>query len=228
MRNNVEDYKEHFEFWEDLILSGDRIYPSEFVVRFAFKNKFKSVLDFGCANGRHLECFSRAGATRLIGIDLNQKPLDLARSRLEPIMQSRGATLELYSNKNCSIDEILKDTKVDAILAWEIVYLYTPNIVIELLKSLKSHLNQNGKILINFISTDDSLKSDAKMLEDNMYEITEATHRGLIFTFYSLEMIEDLLKKAGLKIISIEKNHYWLDNGAIKHDYINIQATHDS
>ena len=51
---------------------------------------------------------------------------------------------------------------------------------------------------------------------------------GLIFTFYSLEMIEDLLKKAGLKIISIEKNHYWLDNGAIKHDYINIQATHDS
>ena len=41
MKNSVDDYKEHFDFWEDLILSGDRIYPSEFVVRFAFKNKFK-------------------------------------------------------------------------------------------------------------------------------------------------------------------------------------------
>lgn len=228
MRNNVEDYKEHFELWEDLILSGDRIYPSEFVVRFAFKNKFKSVLDFGCANGRHLECFSRAGATRLIGIDLNQKPLDLARSRLEPIMQSRGATLELYSNKNRSIDDILGDTKLDGIIVYEMIYLYTPNIALDILKSLKSHLNENGKILINFVSTDDSLKSDAKVLGENLYEITEPTHKGLIFTFYSLEMIEDLLKKAGLKIISIEKNHFWLDNGAIKHDYINIQATHDS
>lgn len=228
MKNSVNDYKEHFDFWEDLILSGDRIYPSEFVVRFAFKNKFKSVLDFGCANGRHLECFSKAGATRLIGIDLNQKPLDLAKSRLEPIINSRGATLELYSNKNRDINEILKDIRVDAILLWEIAYLYTPNIVLNLLNSLKSHLNPNGKMLINFISKDDSLKTGAKPLGKNIYEITEPTHRGLIFTFYDLDMITELMKKAGLKIISIEKNHYWLDGGAIKHDYINIQATHDS
>ncbi|MCR8678276.1 MULTISPECIES: class I SAM-dependent methyltransferase [Campylobacter] len=227
MINSVNDYKEHFELWEDLVLSGDRIYPSEFVVRFAFKNKFKSVLDFGCANGRHLECFSKAGATKLIGVDLNQKPLDLAKSRLEHIINSRGGTLELYSNKNRDINEILKDIKVDAIVAWEIAYLYTPNIALNLLKSLKSHLNPNGKILINFISTDDSLKSDAKLIGENLYEITEHTHKGLIFTFYNLDMIKELMQKAGLKILAIEKNHYWLDGGAIKHDYINIQATHD-
>lgn len=225
MRNSVEDYKEHFELWEDLVLAGDLFYPSEPVVRFAFKNKFKSVLDFGCANGRHLECFSRAGATRLIGIDLNQKPLDLAKARLEPIITARGGVLELYSNKNRSIDEILGDTKLDGIIVYGMIYLYTPNIALEILKSLKSHLNENGKILINFVSTDDSLKSDAKMLGENLYEITEPTHKGLIFSFYSLDMIKEIINSAGLKIISIEKNHFWLDNGAIKHDYINIQAT---
>lgn len=226
MRNSVKDYKEHFELWQDLILSGDRVYPSEPVIRFAFKNKFKSVLDFGCANGRHIECFSRAGATRLVGIDLNQKPLDLARTRLEPIINARGGTLELYSNKNRSIDEILGDSKFDGIIVWEMIYLYTPLIALEILKSLKSHLNENGKILVNFISTDDSLKADAKVVGENLYEITEPTHRGLIFSFYDMEIIENIMAAAGLKIISIEKNHFWLDNGAIKHDYINIQATH--
>ena len=42
MKHSVNDYKEHFELWEDLILSGDRIYPSEFVVRFAFKTNLKA------------------------------------------------------------------------------------------------------------------------------------------------------------------------------------------
>ena len=83
-------------------------------------------------------------------------------------------------------------------------------------------------MLINFISKDDSLKIDAKPLGKNIYEITDPTHRGLIFTFYDLNMITELMKKAVLKIISIEKNHYWLEGGAIKHDYINIQAMHDS
>ena len=64
------------------------------------------------------------------------------------------------------------------------------------------------------------------MVGENLYEITEPTHRGLIFSFYDMEIIENIIAAAGLKIISIEKNHFWLDNGAIKHDYINIQATH--
>ena len=42
-----------------------------------------SVLDIGCGSGRYLAAFARLGVRRLVGIDLSQPMLDLARRQIE-------------------------------------------------------------------------------------------------------------------------------------------------
>lgn len=90
MKHSLKDYETNLAKWEELVLKGDLIYPDEHVLRFIFRNKFKSVLDFGCATGRHLECLNRAGVKKIIGIDINQKPLEIAFARLNECVEMGG------------------------------------------------------------------------------------------------------------------------------------------
>ncbi|CUU89059.1 class I SAM-dependent methyltransferase [Campylobacter hyointestinalis] len=90
MKNSLKDYETNLAKWEKLALKGDLIYPNEYVVRFIFKNKFQSALDFGCATGRHLECLNRAGVKKIIGVDINQKPLEVAFTRLNERVERVG------------------------------------------------------------------------------------------------------------------------------------------
>ncbi|QQF52304.1 class I SAM-dependent methyltransferase [Campylobacter fetus subsp. venerealis] len=90
MKNSFKDYEKNLAKWEELVLNGDLIYPNEHVVRFIFKNKFHSALDFGCATGRHLECLNRAGVKKIIGVDINQKPLEVAFARLNERVEMGG------------------------------------------------------------------------------------------------------------------------------------------
>lgn len=90
MKHSLKDYKNDLSYWEELVLKGDLIYPDEHVLRFIFRNKFKSALDFGCATGRHLECLNRAGVKKIIGIDINQKPLNVAFVRLNKCVEMGG------------------------------------------------------------------------------------------------------------------------------------------
>ena len=46
MKNSFKDYETNLAKWEELVLKGDLIYPDEHVLRFIFRNKFKSALDF--------------------------------------------------------------------------------------------------------------------------------------------------------------------------------------
>lgn len=93
MKNSLKDYETDLAKWEKLVLKGDLIYPDEHVVRFIFKNKFQSALDFGCATGRHLECLNRAGVKKIIGIDINKKPLEIAFARLNERVEMGGVSL---------------------------------------------------------------------------------------------------------------------------------------
>ena len=90
MKHSFKDYETNLAKWEELVLKGDLIYPDEHVLRFISRNKFKSALDFGCATGRHLECLNRAGVKKIIGIDINQKPLDVAFVRLNERVEMGG------------------------------------------------------------------------------------------------------------------------------------------
>lgn len=197
-------------------------------MRFIFKNKFQSALDFGCATGRHLECLNRAGVKKIIGVDINQKPLDVAFVRLNERVEMGGGRLILLNNKDKSLKDIIGETKVDAIISWGFLHLFTPNIVVNLLSEFKNHLNKNGKILVNFRSKNDSLKKGAINLEPNVYKITRKSHKDLLYTFYDIDMIKDVFYKADLKISSIDKEIFTQNNGNIQNDFYIIEAIHNS
>ncbi|ABK82305.1 class I SAM-dependent methyltransferase [Campylobacter fetus] len=228
MKNSFKDYETNLAKWEELVLNGDLIYPNEHVVRFIFKNKFQSALDFGCATGRHLECLNRAGVKKIIGVDINQKPLEVAFARLNECVEMGGGRLILLNNKNKSLKDIIGGTKVDAILSWGVLHLFTPNIVVNLLSEFKNHLNKNGKILVNFRTQNDSLKNDAINLEPNVYKVTKESHKDLLYTFYTLDMIKDLFEKADLKISSIDKETFSQNNGDIQNEFYITEAVHNS
>lgn len=227
MKNSLKDYETNLAKWEKLALKGDLIYPNEYVVRFIFKNKFQSALDFGCATGRHLECLNRAGVKKIIGVDINQKPLEVAFTRLNERVERVGKLI-LLNNKNKSLKDIIGDTKVDAILSWGVLHLFTPNIVVNLLSEFKNHLNKNGKILVNFRSQNDSLKNSAINLEPNVYKATRKSHKDLLYTFYTIDMIKDVFQKADLKISSIDKETFSQKNGDIQNDFYITEAIHNS
>lgn len=227
MKNSLKDYETNLAKWEKLALKGDLIYPNEYVVRFIFKNKFQSALDFGCATGRHLECLNRAGVKKIIGVDINQKPLEVAFTRLNERVERVGKLI-LLNNKNKSLKDIIGDTKVDAILSWGVLHLFTPNIVVNLLSEFKNHLNKNGKILVNFRSQNDSLKNSAINLEPNVYKATRKSHKDLLYTFYTIDMIKDVFQKADLKISSIDKETFSQNNGDIQNEFYITEAIHNS
>ncbi|EAJ5704963.1 hypothetical protein P9H58_000436 [Campylobacter fetus] len=108
------------------------------------------------------------------------------------------------------------------------MHLFTPNIVVNLLSEFKNHLNKNGKILVNFRTQNDSLKNDAINLEPNVYKVTKESHKDLLYTFYTLDMIKDLFEKADLKISSIDKETFSQNNGDIQNEFYITEAVHNS
>ena len=139
-----------------------------------------------------------------------------------------GGNLEVLNNKDKSLKDILGETKVDTIISWGVLHLFTPNIVVNLLSEFKNHLNKNGKILVNFRSKNDSLKNGAINLEPNVYKITRKSHKDLLYTFYDIDMIKDVFYKADLKISSIDKETFTQNNGDIQNDFYITEAIHNS
>ncbi|CUU82421.1 class I SAM-dependent methyltransferase [Campylobacter hyointestinalis] len=230
MNENVKQTQENaYKLWEEHVSTGYLLYPNEYLTRYIFANRksFKTVLDFGCGDGRHLEMMSKAKIPNIIGVDINQKPLEVAFTRLNERVERVGKLI-LLNNKNKSLKDIIGDTKVDAILSWGVLHLFTPNIVVNLLSEFKNHLNKNGKILVNFRSQNDSLKNSAINLEPNVYKATRKSHKDLLYTFYTIDMIKDVFQKADLKISSIDKETFSQNNGDIQNEFYITEAIHNS
>ena len=76
--NNIKEYKENrdFEGFDPFLLSSLNFLKNTFIKNYRDKN----VLDFGCGNGIHsvwIENYSK----KVIGIDLSQKSLEIAKKR---------------------------------------------------------------------------------------------------------------------------------------------------
>lgn len=225
--NDIKDYHESFALWQDFVIQGDLIYPNENVARFIFKNKFTSALDFGCGTGRHLDVFLRAGIKTIIGVDINELPLKKSFERFNENATKAKAELILLNNKNKTLKQLLPTTKVDAIVSWGILFLYTPQIAQNLLKEFKSILNKNGKICVNFISVNDGLKTQSIQISQNLYKATRASHKDLLFSFYDEALIDEIFKQVGLKITSIDKEIYTRDNGSEYNEFLVVQAVNE-
>lgn len=224
----IKDYHCNLTLWQDLVKKGDLIYPNENVVRFIFANNFNSALDFGCGNGRHLEVFLRAKIKKIIGVDMNEMPLKTSFARLNESAENSLIKLILLNNKNKNLKELLNATKIDAVVAWGVLHLFTPKIALDLLKEFKSVLNDGGQILCNFRSKNDGLKNESVEISKNIYKVTRKSHENLLYSFYDEEMIKEIFKQADLKITSIDKEIYTRNNSSEYNEFLVVKAVNNS
>lgn len=172
------------EFWNQM---DDYLrYPSEAVVRFLAankpaKNEKKLLLDWGCANGRHLQVAKDFGYD-LIGFDYNQKLLEIAKSKL------KNATL-IYNENPLDLEQIA-DESVDVLLCFGVVFwncVQNQNIM---LKNIARMLKKDGVAFVDFRSERDS---HAKAHYSELEVISQ-----------SLAEIKQNLKSAGLEVLNTE------------------------
>ncbi|QCD45277.1 class I SAM-dependent methyltransferase [Campylobacter mucosalis] len=237
LNNDFKFYKEQLKIWDKLAVKGDLIYPHEAVARFAAMTKPESVIDFGCATGRHLFAFANSGSKRLVGIDINTAPLEITALKFGVIKDKsefrqgrfdlENASLELYSNEDRNLDEILGDFRADAVLCWGVLHLYHKDLAAKLLSDFKSQLKSGGEIFINLRSNTDGLKNEAVKIGENIYKITRKSHENLTYSFYSLDDLNEIFNKSGLKILSIDKEEFTQNNGKIFNSFWIVRAKKD-
>ena len=92
----IKAQEDAYELWGKHVSSGMLLYPNEYLTRYIYANRkeFKTILDFGCGDGRHLEMMARAGLEHIIGVDCNRSVLDVAKQRC----QKYDIKCDLYQN----------------------------------------------------------------------------------------------------------------------------------
>ena len=107
MNESVKQVQENaYKLWEEHVSTGYLLYPNEYLTRYIFVNRrsFKTVLDFGCVDGRHLEMMSKAKISHIIGVDYNKSVLQIAKNRCN----KNGVKCEVFqSGKILNLKEAL-------------------------------------------------------------------------------------------------------------------------
>lgn len=156
-----------------------------------------SVLDFGCGAGGFLHII-RDRCNKVAGVELDRK--------LNNIINMEG--IKCYNNLN-EVNE-----KYDLITLFHVLeHLMDP---LDVLISMKKHLNPNGKIIIEVPNSDDALLT----LYQNE-DFKNFSYWSCHLFLYNSTTLKELLEKAGYKIYYIKQiqryplsNHlYWLSKG---------------
>jgi SAM-dependent methyltransferase len=99
----------------------------------------KTVLDFGCGHGYQSVAFCRAGAGKVLGLDVNSRSLDIASG----LASSMG-----MSDRVAFADRVPEDLKFDVIVSQNSFEHFVD--AEPVLASMRSALDRKGKIFITF------------------------------------------------------------------------------
>ena len=198
------------------------LYPNEYLTRYIYANRkeFKSVLDFGCGDGRHLEMIARAGLEHIIGVDYNRSVLDVAKQRC----QKYNIKCDLYqNNQNKKLNELIKD-ELDCVVCWGITLANAHYVISDIFKQFASVLKPGGKVIATWRAQDDSLYGDGKEIEKDTFIIERDSHKGMLYYIPNLDDIKAIYKDAGLEIINIDSEKFTTNNGKIINSWHIIEA----
>jgi SAM-dependent methyltransferase len=99
----------------------------------------KVVLDFGCGAGYQLIALCRAGASQVIGVDINPHALDVAAQMASSVGMSDSIVLAAKPPEGLKCDVILSQNSFEHFVDAE-----------HILTIMRSALKRNGKIFITF------------------------------------------------------------------------------
>ena len=149
-----------------------------------------SVLDIGCNDGTLLKAYPKK--YRKFGID----PSDIARD-----IREKGITVVNDLFPSAELDRLTKRRKFDAITS--IAMFYDLEDPVGFAKTIERYLAPEGIWIVE-------MSYMPKMLEMNSYDTICHEH----LEYYSLAVLEQIMKRANLKVVRVEENN--INGGSIR------------
>ena len=204
------------------------LYPNEKVVAFLGRNfadreqnRSKKALDLGFGSGRHIKLLLDYGF-ETFGLDYVPECVEITKSYFGHYDNLRKLITGDFTKYDFAANN-LKD--FDVIIIWGTIFWKHRQEMLKDLKKITSLLSPNGKIYLNFRSKDDVLYGKGKVLDEGYtFELNYKEYSGLTYTFLDVSDIETMLKAAGLKVTSFEKEEYWKNNLTERHSWWLVSA----
>lgn len=207
------EYKEFAKYYDNFYQNKN--YEKEVNFLKHFIDKEDTILDIGCGTGIHLSLLEQSGYN-VEGLDLNEEMLEIAKTRLK---------CNLY---NQNILDININKRYDVIISMFAVINHLKDIreLEQVLLNLKNILNTNGKIILDLHNPQNSgtktdtfdnmtrtmtwnYNKETKLEESNIvFKIDDEVYNDShTFRIFSIEEIENICEKVGLKLITVFENY---------------------
>lgn len=160
----------------------------------------KNVLDLGCGDGRHANIIAKSGASSVLGVDINEKMIELA--------ESKHGSLPNLEFKVASGDNIPSaDHSIDVVVSNFVLHYF--NKFNEVFDEISRILKNDGYFIGTFNITD--VEEGSEYLYNKTMPIKLGRGKDAIIVenlIKSREELESALEKAGFTILKeIELDH---------------------
>ncbi|MBO3443710.1 class I SAM-dependent methyltransferase [Clostridium sp. CCUG 7971] len=128
-----------------------------------------TILDFGCGSGSIIFYCAMRGVSKLIGIDLSNEGIKLAKERANLM---KYGTYKFILGSISEINQI-KSESIDAVILSNIIDNLRPNDSIAVLEQVKRILKEGGKVLIKlnpYIEPEKFSDLKLKVIEDDVID----------------------------------------------------------
>lgn len=197
----------------------DFMFPAENLVRHIKSSGLDKVaknnnqaLDFGCGEGRHTIYLSQCGY-KLYSVDVDESAIDATQTNALLNDVIGQLTLKLIANSS-ELHHL--ENKFNLILAWEVLHWLGNKISwIESLKVFHKILSSEGRLILTMPTENHFLLDTAKRLGKDEYRASEKSREGCLFYAPNLELLKQLFKTCGFKIIK----HSFYAHGTTEQDW---------
>ena len=209
-------------FWNNEVTKNNLKYPNTQIIRFvkhSIPDVSKTILDFGCGAGRNSIALAGEGYS-VIAIDCAEEAVEMLRRKAK----DKNYNIKCLVNSNeCQVP--VENKSIDAIIADGSLFYKDFKGTIKLLMDLKNVLVKNGIMWADWRSNDDYLYGMGKKLEDDYFQMNEASGRlGARYHFFNKDTLENVYKQAGFEIVSVDKFEYTENNGKRKNSWYHVIA----
>src|SRR5699024_10232434 len=172
-----------------------------------------NILDLACGYGFFGRELLAKGALRVVGVDISEKMIDLARQESE----KNGDSIEFHVRDACEMESFGEFDMVMA--AWLFNYAETPEDLSKMLKAVSRNLKPSGRLIAytvepnfsldkgNFIKYGVNVHTEEPWLGGFRHQASFVTNPPSPFTFFrwSREIYEQAITEAGFRQMQWQK-----------------------
>lgn len=212
------DYQEqNKKFWDNHFSKVSLDYPNEEVIRFLARCRKLypggTMLDWGCATGRHTILGCKFGYS-VIAADYVERCIELTRQKVEmQCTDYAGKVVSYIVNKDTDIEPV-RNESVDIIVAWGVTFYNSKEQQQRMLNNICRMLKKGGRAFLDFRTERDSiyLKQKERSEDGFVVESEDASVTGCYMDILPLEELKKMFVKSGLTVESIESYEFTENN----------------